>query len=406
MKLFNSNPSANSIFGHYAPLLKFLKPAALIFVGLSATTVFYGLIGGENSFLNGFIVSIFPGAILVGRSIGFSLFALFPDLLNITLVAFVTRGVWKAAKGAQGYRTYTHFIILALCAFLSFVLTRYSFKTARESGKIVSTYIAGEAKLLKTDSIDAIYKPRVLALDMEFDSIYNKRAVNIDKSIESKSNSIKSLNRSIGKDNYSLVQSQISLLNDQISDLNKSKDDIYKEVQADKEKKKQDIEKEYRAALSPIVEKNKKNEQEHKGTSTLMISEMKNILGWAIIIALIVKIAIVLIMLENGIEPVAKINEADFQFSHIVEVVTIIKNWIGFRILNWFRSWYIPNLEQPHNFGRVYDYKKLKDESEKHDKETDRSIYNGSMSKEVLENFSEALVETQTTTKRGRPRKQ
>lgn len=354
MKLRLTLPDKESKYlGHDSPLIKAVGVGILAFLILSSTTVFLGVKSHISSYLGGLPVFISYPA----YGIGYLVFSLAPDALNVVCIAFVARSILLGF-----YSDARSIVLIAVCLATSFYLTRYSYQMSQVSATSLARSITPDEQAPDVVKFDSTLQTVVAGIGADFDKQYDRLAAEFDKKIESSNlafeakkapylRQIDYYNKVRTNENTQWIDRQINRQQRAIepieADRAKSQADLMDERQkALDELRARRVDQEDRAAMVAdtskaivIADATKKNSELSEVTETL-VKQLSGIAGMSVFILLALSIVREILRARNGIQPIPVWNEFDQGGNPVGEVLMYIPTLLGRSILRKARTGY------------------------------------------------------------------
>lgn len=362
MKIVNSLPKASELFNHDSPVIRIVKLCLPAFVLVSSLTVFLGVKAhladylGETNWLlaNGLY------------SIAYLLFSLAPDVLNVVLIAYLTRSFLKGH-----YQDRLGIVLLLTAALMVITLTRYSFLMSQTAAKSMVKAAAPMANVKSVAPIDSLYQSELnqhktdkqnarAAIEQRYQEIITastapflaqltplqkqaeqweaKRNVNntfyVDLKLKQLSEQIKPLEQ----ERLTLEKRLVLQKNEELSLLNES---FTRKTKALEDRRATD-----RTTIQAL---NKTERTSIQSITTIFTKQLSGIAGYAVFIVLLLAIIREILYYRNGIDLQPIISPFDFQTKPLQEALLLPFTLIGRHWINWIRNQYqrLPLLQEP-----------------------------------------------------------
>lgn len=354
MKLRLTLPNKESKYlGHDSPLIKAVGIGILAFILLSSSTVFVGVKSHISEYMDGLPVWIaYPV-----YTIGYLVFSLAPDALNVVCIAFVARSILLGF-----YSDARSIVLIAVCLVCSFYLSRYSYQMSQVSATSLARSITPDEQPPDVVKFDSTLQNVVAGIGADFDKQYDRLAAEYDKKIESSNRAFEAkkapyqrqidyYNKVRTDDNTLWIDKQINRQQRAIEPIEanraKAEADLMNERQkALDELRARRIDQEDRAAMVAdtskaivIADATKKNSELSEVTETL-VKQLSGIAGVSVFILLALAIVREILRARNDIKPVPVWSEFDQGGNPISEVLMFIPTKIGRSILRGARKGY------------------------------------------------------------------
>ncbi|MCB0628883.1 MAG: hypothetical protein R2824_06130 [Saprospiraceae bacterium] len=177
MKLRLTLPNKESKYlGHDSPLIKAVGIGILAFIILSSITVFLGV----KTHIAGYLTGLPWWVAYPSYAVGYLVFSLAPDALNVVCIAFVARSILLGF-----YSDARSIVLIAVCLATSFYLTRYSYQMSQVSATALARSITPDEETPDVIQFDSTLQNVVAGIGTDFDKQYDRLAAEYDKKIES-----------------------------------------------------------------------------------------------------------------------------------------------------------------------------------------------------------------------------
>lgn len=374
MKIRLTLPKKDSPYlGHDSPLIRAIGFGILSFLLLSSLTVFIGVRSHVTTYLDDL-----PDYLAwVGYGIGYLIFSLAPDSLNVICIAFVARSILKGF-----WRDIRSLVLILVCLATSYFLTDYSYHMSQVSAEALARSITPEEEAPDIVKMDSSLQRVVSGISADFDKEYQRISAEYDTLIARSQQQfeaqkapyrrkIASYQRSRQPTNTQWIDKQIDRQKSRIESIEAER--IAEATRLTDEKRQALAElrerrtlKEDRAQVAADTAKaivitgtNKKNTNIASITDTLVI-QLSGIAGKAVFILLALAIVREILRNRNGIEPVPVFSEFDFGGNPVWETLLYLPTKFGRFILRNVRQGYegirtqgMPSPERP---GTLYDW--------------------------------------------------
>lgn len=374
MKIRLTLPNKESQYlGHDSPLIRAIGFGILAFLLISSLTVFAGV----RSHISGYLEGLPSYLAWAGYGIGYTIFSLAPDSLNVICIAFVARSILK------GYcKDVRSIVLITVCLATSYYLTDYSYHMSQISAEALARGITPETKGPAVEKVDSTLQNIVQDIGVDFDKQYNRLSAEYDTLIANSNRSyeakkapfyrqITKYERNRKTSNTEWTDRQIDRQKRKIEPLDEEK--LVEATRLTTEKRKaldelrsRRVTKEDRAQLAAdttkaIVITTAIQKNSHiEAVTNILIKQLSGIAGKSVFILLALAGIREILRQRNAIEPVPVFSEFDFGGNPIVEAILFVPTFFGRWVLRNVRTGYegirtkgMPSPERP---GILYDW--------------------------------------------------
>lgn len=374
MKIQFNVPQVTKLLRNDAPIIRIVKLAIPAFILLSSITVFYGVKFHLSDYLEG--LSSFIR--VLSYSLSYILFSLAPDVLNVTVVAYMVRSFLKGH-----YNDVSSKILLVCCLILSLGLTKYSYKMSKTSATSAAYEMSNDVKQIDLVAIDTFQSAKVNAIRLAYEADKQTIQKSVDQSllnnetyysqlIEAKKEEIVYWEKRRKPKNTLYVDTKIKRVKKEVVGLEAKKLKTEKSILSSRNSKLEDLlanrkkledelflfYKDDRSAAKEI------NEGERIKSKSLLIafeSEISWIAGKAVFIILILSMIKEILYHRNEIEITPIMEPFDFSTNALREILMLPFIAASRYAINKTRKIYsnLPNLEKPVRPSDVHDVSAL-----------------------------------------------
>lgn len=362
MKIVNTLPKASQMFSHDSPVIRVVKLCLPAFILVSSLTVFLGVKAHLTDYLSD-VHWLLANSLY---SVAYLLFSLAPDVLNVVLIAYLTRSFLKGH-----YRDRLGMILLIAAGLMVIVLTRYSFLMSQTAAKSMVKTAAPKATVKSTAPIDSLYQSEVKSLQVENQNavaaIERRYQELIAASTAPLAAQILPLQKraeqweiSRSDQNTFYVDLQLKKLQDQIQPLEQERLNLEKRLVLQKSqeldllnspyKRKTDlVENRRNAERNEVLALNQSERNTINGITIIFTKQLSGIAGYAVFIVLLLAVIREILHFRNGIELQPIISPFDFQTKPLQETLVLPFTLVGRHCINWVRDQYrhLPSLKEP-----------------------------------------------------------
>lgn len=374
MKIRLSLPNLESKYlGHDSPLIKAVGFGIFAFLLLSSLTVFAGVRAHIAEYLEALPIYLaWPG-----YGIGYAVFSLAPDALNVVCIAFVARSILLGhCKDARSL------VLIVVCLGTSYYLTDYSYRMSQVSAEALARNITPEEQAPDLVSMDSVLQAVVSGIGADFDKEYQRVSAEFDTLIARSNRAfearkaphvrqIATYQRNRQPSNTQWTDKQIDRQQRKIEPI--EAEQVAEETRLSAEKREALDQLRQRRALkeeraqtaadtskSIVITSANRENGNIEAVTTVLINQLSGIAGKSVFILLALAVVREILRNRNEIQPVPVWSEFDFGGNPISEVLMFLPTLVGRFILRQSRDGYegirakgMPSPERP---GILYDW--------------------------------------------------
>lgn len=362
MKIVYSLPKPSDLFNHDAPVINVVKLVLPAFVLVSSITVFLGVKAHLADYLQEVQWLVSNGL----YSAAYLLFSLAPDVLNVVLMAYLTRSFLQGH-----YQDRLGMILLIAAGLMVIVLTRYSFLMSQTAAKSMVKAAAPIVALKSTAPIDSLYQSEVKSLQVEnqnavaaierrYQELIAASTAPLSAQILPLQKSVEQWEISRSDQNTFYVDLQLKKLNEQIQPLEQERLNLEKRLVLQKNQelaqlndvfkgKTAKLEKRRNTDRTEVLSLNQSERKSINGITAIFTKQLSGIAGYAVFIVLLLAVIREILHFRNGIELQPIISPFDFQTKPLQETLVLPFTLVGRYCINWVRDQYrhLPSLKEP-----------------------------------------------------------